>query len=388
MKKLAIVTTHPIQYNAPWFQLLAKRNEITIKVFYTWSQAEVSVDDKTFGKQITWDIPLLEGYDFSFVANKAKRPGVDHFFGIDCPELIGEIKAFQADAVLVFGWNFKSHLKVLRHFHGRTPVWFRGDSTLINETRGIKTLLRRILLTWVYGFVDKALYVGNANAAYFLAHGLKTEELTFVPHAIDNARFADDKVKQYEEKASKWRNELGYTPKDIVLLYAGKFEPNKQLHMLIDALIDANKKREKTLKLVLLGSGPLENELKEKVKPYDFVVFQPFQNQTQMPIVYRLGDVFCLPSISETWGLAINEAMASGRPVIISDRVGCGKDLLQSNEVGWIFDYSNKNDLVRVLQELTRDDLKAKGEAAARLIDEWSFMKISQAIEKELLHED
>lgn len=384
MKKLAIVSTHPIQYNAPWFQLLAKRHYIAIKVFYTWSQAEKAVDDKTFGKQITWDIPLLEGYDFSFVPNKAKHPGVDHFFGIDCPELISQIEAYAPDAVLVFGWNFKSHLKTLRHFHGKIPVWFRGDSTLLNETGGVKTILRRFILTWVYRFVDKALYVGNENKLYFLKHGLKADNLIFVPHAIDNDRFSDTKEKQYEVQAQQWREELGVSSDTIVILYAGKFEPNKQLDFLIDALIAVNATREDHLILILVGNGPLEQELKDKVKPYDFVIFKPFKNQTQMPIVYRLGNLFCLPSQSETWGLAVNEAMASGRPVLVSDRVGCSQDIVVSNTNGWIFNYQDKNELVALLENLDLKDLGQKGGAASRLIQEWSFGTIAETIEKAL----
>src|SRR5690606_13801950 len=133
MKKLAIVSTHPIQYYAPWFRLLAERNNCTLKVFYTWSQSKGSVKDRTFGKQITWDIPLLEGYDFEFVDNVSKKPGSHHFFGIDCPSLIFKIEAFQPSAILFFGWNFKSNLLAMRHFKNKVPVWFRGDSTLLDE---------------------------------------------------------------------------------------------------------------------------------------------------------------------------------------------------------------------------------------------------------------
>ena len=64
----------------------------------------------------------------------------------------------------------------------------------------------------------------------------------------------------------------------------------------------------------------------------------PFQNQSRMPVVYRTGDLFVLPSIrEETWGLAVNEALASGRPVLISDRVGCAPDVVIDGENGWVF---------------------------------------------------
>ena len=159
MKKLAIVTTHPIQYNAPWFKLLAQRNNVQLKVFYTWSQAQHSVKDKVFGKEIQWDIPLLDSYDYEFVENVAKKPGSNHFFGIDCPKLIDTLKNYKPDIILFFGWNFKSHFKAMRYFHGKVPVWFRGDSTLLDEQKGLKTLLRRLVLKLVYSYVDKVLYV-------------------------------------------------------------------------------------------------------------------------------------------------------------------------------------------------------------------------------------
>ena len=93
MKRLAIITTHPIQYNAPFFKLLAERKTIEIKVFYTWSQSKESVKyDPGFGKNIEWDIPLLEGYNYSFVKNIASNPGSDHFNGIQNPTLLSEIK--------------------------------------------------------------------------------------------------------------------------------------------------------------------------------------------------------------------------------------------------------------------------------------------------------
>src|SRR5438105_951467 len=134
MKKLAIVTTHPIQYNAPLFAMLSSRRKIAIKVFYTWSQAaEEKLYDPGFGIDRSWDIPLLTGYDYCFVKNVSSKPGSHHFWGIQNPTLIGDIKEYDPDAILVYGWSFYSHLKVMRYFKGRKKILFRGDSTLIDD---------------------------------------------------------------------------------------------------------------------------------------------------------------------------------------------------------------------------------------------------------------
>lgn len=187
-KKLAIISTHPIQYNAPLFRILAETEGVSIKVFYTWSQAQESVSDKDFGQEIKWDIPLLDGYDWQFVTNISTKPK-QTFGGLVNPGLIPAIEQWGADALMVFGWNFSSHFKAMRHFHGRIPVWFRGDSTLLDETPSLHTFVRRMVLRYIYSHIDKAFYVGENNRRYFLAHGLRGDALIFAPHAVENSRF-------------------------------------------------------------------------------------------------------------------------------------------------------------------------------------------------------
>src|SRR5262249_6896836 len=115
--RLAIVTTHPIQYYAPIFQELARRQRVHPRVFYTWSQtADAAVSDPGFARAIQWDIPLLEGYEYEFVENVAAHPGTDRFWGLRNPDLNRIVTRWQPEAVLVFGWNCASHLSLLRHF--------------------------------------------------------------------------------------------------------------------------------------------------------------------------------------------------------------------------------------------------------------------------------
>ncbi len=387
MKKLAIVTTHPIQYNAPWFQLLAERNKIHIKVFYTWSQAQKSVKDHNFGKEISWDIPLLEGYAYEFVPNISKKPGSHHFFGINCPSLISRIKDFKPDAVLEFGWNFKSHFRVMRYFKGTIPVWFRGDSTLLDEAAGFKTKLRRNVLKFVYHYIDKALYVGQANKAYFMKHGVKEDQLIYVPHAIDNQRF-EGRNSHFENESALWRNRLGYEENDVVILFVGKLEPKKQPEFLLKAVLEANKKRKRPVKLLFVGTGKLETHLMEMAKDDANIQFEPFQNQSTMPIVYRLGNILCLPSKGpgETWGLAVNEAMASGIPVMASDKVGSVYDIINNGQTGYIFAHDQFSEIVQIIEKLNLEELKKLGNLAKDSIQEWSFQKLVLNIETALIH--
>ncbi len=329
MPRLAIISTHPIQYNAPWFAMLAMDPDLELKVFYTWSQRQTDLFDQNFGKSVEWDIPLLEGYDYSFVENTSRNPGNNHFSGIVCPTLNQEISAWCPTHLLVFGWNFQAHFKAMRHFKGKIPVLFRGDSTLLDERGGAREILRRIILTLVYRFIDLALYTGNSNHAYFRKHGLKNAQLVFAPHAIDNDRFIQGDL-DYKKQSANFRKKLNIEKDDMVILFVGKFETKKNPLLLLKVFKMLLKdERKGKLRLLFVGNGVLEKQLREEAYGMEEVCFADFQNQSLIPSVYRAADVLCLPSSGpgESWGLVVNEAMACGVKCVISDKAGCAANL-------------------------------------------------------------
>lgn len=384
--KLAIVTTHPIQYYAPLFKMLSERGLIEIKVFYTWSQSQKGAKfDPGFGKKIEWDIPLLNGYEYQFINNISTKPGTHHFSGIINPELNVEIEKWNPSAILVIGWSFKSHLNCMRYFHNKVPIIFRGDSTLLAEQWGPKLIIRTLFLRWVYSNIDYALYVGTNNKKYFLRHGVKEKQLIFAPHAVDNERFFD-RNGEYETAAKAWREKLGITAEELVFLYAGKLEYKKDPGLLIRAFIKLNNP---TAHLIILGNGPLEKKIKNKYALVKNLHFIDFQNQSQMPVVYRLGNVLVLPSKGpiETWGLSVNEAMACSRAIIASDRCGCGIDLIKEGINGYIFTRGKVNDLRKKMNLIVekKDRLYEMGQQSLRIIKDWSFEHISVQVEKTIL---
>jgi glycosyltransferase involved in cell wall biosynthesis len=385
MKKLAIVTSHPIQYNAPFFKLLSERKRITIKVFYTWGKAVLEKKyDPGFDKIVEWDIPLLEGYEYSFITNIAKSPGSGHFMGIDNPGLIDEIRNYDPSALLVFGWNYKSHLQCLRYFHNKMTILFRGDSTLLDKKGGIKKIARTLFLKWVYRHIDFALYAGINNKNYFKRHGLKDGQLVLAPHAIDNERFALPH-EEYTDKAAAWKKELGITRNELTVLYAGKLKHAKNPFFIIEL---ANQLQDLPIKFIIVGNGPLENVLKEKAKNNKQVIFLDFQNQSLMPVVYRLGDIFILPSkAAETWGLGANEAMASGCALALSEKVGGAIDLVPENKNGFVFALDKTKSCADLIVELSgnRDKLVLMKRASIELAQNFTFTKVAESIENILI---
>ena len=437
MQHIAIITTHPIQYNAPLFKYLSESGEFNLKVFYTWSQASGIIRDKDFGLERQWDIDLLSGYDHEFVENISSTPGSHHFNGIVNPTLIKQVEAFSPDAIIVYGWKFNSHLKLMRHLHSKVPIIFRGDSTLLDEAPGFsfKKLFRFTILKWVYRHVDIVFSPGRSSDAYFQVCGLRDDQIFRVPHAIDNDRFMTEDPpdeptdkKSYTQQALEWRRSLGIADDHKVFLFAGKLEPKKDPELLVCAFFKLLQQRQ-DIHLIMVGSGILEDKLKQLVTDLtnsltpdvcrlssdscrltsdsclltsdschltsdschltsyvcrlnSYVSFIPFQNQSNMPIVYRMADVFVLPSKGpgETWGLAVNEVMACGRPVIVSDKCGSATDMINEGINGSVFKATHLESLHDTMNSILDADRSSFGEASKKYVQQFSYSSFKDAL--------
>lgn len=381
MRKLAIITTHPIQYYAPVFRILSENLDGNIHVFYTAGREKDSYD-AGFQKEIEWDIPLLTGYQYTFLENTSSKPGLGHYQGIRTPDAIKQINEYGPHAILIYGWSYHSHLSIMRHFSGKIPVWFRGDSNLLDHNNSLKAFIRNTWLRRVYKHVDIAFYVGSANREYFLKAGLKEDKLRFAPHAIDNNRFSQPRCKE----ALEFRRKYDIPETASLILFAGKFEKKKDPLLLLEAF---SKLEDPSLYLLFTGNGDLENLMKEKASAgSDRIRFADFQNQAYMPVVYQSCNLFCLPSQGpgETWGLSVNEAMAAGRAVVVSDKVGCAMDLIRDNVNGAVFPSGDLHALSNKLRELMsgKQRLQQMGSASKEIIDNWTFKIQAGVIESEI----
>ena len=378
-RKLAIVQTHPVQYYSPLYQLMTARAKIEVKVFYTWFQWQQDKMDKSFGRIVEWDVPILEGYDYKFVENVASKPGL-HLRGIINPGLWNEIREWGADAILIYGWNYISHLQLIVKSKGKIPLFFRGDSHLLNPEGFIKRTIKSQFLKWVYKHVNVAFYVGTQNKKYYEAFGLSGDSLIFAPHAVNNSNFRNTNY------LGVLREKIAYNSNDFIILFVGKLEEVKDPKTLLKAFLALPK--DVNCKLVFVGEGPLKQELELMAEGNDKIFFMGFQNQSYMPSVYALSDVLVLPSVSETWGLAINEAMAAGRAVIVSNKVGCAIDLVKEGINGYIFPAGDVHQLKSCLDRFVYDKKKAAlfGQESLRIIQNWSYPEIAEAIEGGLLN--
>jgi glycosyltransferase involved in cell wall biosynthesis len=387
MKKLAIITSHPIQYYAPWFRHLVAEEAFSTKVFYLWDFGVNKQLDVGFKQPIQWDIPLLTGYDYEFVANTSSNPGTHHFWGLQNPSLLEQISSYDPDAILLMSYNYASIYDFLWRWNPRkAPLLFRGDSHRILPSTGAKEWLRRQFISLIYRKFSACLYVGKANYGYFCDHGVPPQSLFFAPHAVDNDRF----FAQAEEahcQATLWKQELGIPKNHSLILFAGKFIPKKRPTDLLQAFLQANLPQ---VSLLFVGAGTLESELQLQAAKHPHIYFAPFQNQTLMPRTYATADLVVLPSYGsgETWGLAINEAMCMSRPVIASTHVGCVQDLIHPYKNGLIFPAGDVSALSACLKEAfsDRERLKTWGEESCKILGNYSYKQTTQGLREALIH--
>jgi glycosyltransferase involved in cell wall biosynthesis len=379
--RLAVVCSHPIQYYAPWFRNLTAQEDLKVKVFFLWNFGVTETFDPGFERTFIWDVPLLDGYESCFVPNTSTDPGTHHFGGLSNPSLFAEVLAWKPDAVLLFGYAFHSLSEFLWKWNkSRGPLLLRGDSHRLASPDSWKQRGKDALGSLIFKKFDAFLYCGIANKDYFVHRGALPSELFFVPHAIDTTRFNRNAVPDLEIK--KIRAAWGATPEQPVVLFAGKFETKKRPLDLVRAFQQVGRR---DALLVFVGSGPLEKDLGEAIFGRDNIRIFPFENQSRMPAIYCAANLFVLPSqgIGETWGLAVQEALNCGTPVIVSSHVGCHPDLVHGN--GTVFEAGSVAGLTQALREsLAPDRLAFWKTAPGNRLVEYSYPTATQGLKNAL----
>lgn len=347
--RLAVVTSHLIQYQAPLFRELAARLDLTV-----FAACRATPEDQAnagFAVAFDWDIDLTSGYDLRFLTNVSRTPGPSHFFGCDTPEIEGRLRDGRFDALLVMGWHLKTYWQAIwAAKYLRMPVLVRGDSQLGTRRGMLKRIGKKFLYPRALRAFDAALYVGERSRAYWEHYDFPQRRMFFSPHCVDTKFFAAGAT--LDARASV-RYRLGITADAKVALFAGKLVAFKRPLDLV-ASSTLLKSRDYAVSIMIAGSGPLEAQLRATAIASGLSVhWLGFCNQTEMPAAYAAADVLVLPSSGqETWGLVANEAQACGAPIVVSDACGCAPDLAEDGSAGRVFPVANIEALSAALRAM------------------------------------
>jgi glycosyltransferase involved in cell wall biosynthesis len=368
MPRLAIVASHPVQYQAPWFRALAGAADV--HVFYCHRQTADDQARAGFGAPFEWDVPLLDGYAHTWLRNVAATPDVSTFRGCDTPEIRDRLTTGGFDACIVNGWYLKSYLQAIRACWSiGLPVLVRGDSRLHRRGAAIKSAVKFVPYRWFLRRIDAHLYVGGENRALLMHYGVPADRLFFAPHFVDNEHFAAGAEAARKSGAVQaLRREWEAYADATVFLFVGKLVAHKRPRDFV-AAIARLAEHGVNARGVIVGAGALESELTAEVRARKLPVhFAGFQNQRALPAFYAAADCLVVPSESETWGLVVNEAFAAGTPAVVSDEVGCAADLLAGGDTGFTFRVGDVDHLAARLLQFGREpwDVRREQRLAAR----------------------
>jgi glycosyltransferase involved in cell wall biosynthesis len=364
--RLAIVSTHPIQYHAPWFQGLAAHPDLQSHVYYCHKATPQEQARAGFGVEFDWDVPLLSGYSCSFLHNVARPAGHGRFGGFDTPEIGKIIRQRHYDAVLVNGWNYKSAWQAIwAAWQSDVRVFVRGDSHL-HSPRGCTTRMTKLLAyrRFVPRF-DACLAAGEWSREYFAYYGARPDRIFLVPHVID-PEYLGVECQRLQANRSEFRRQWGLREDSVVFLFVGKFTETKRPLDFVRAVYGASK-AQSSVEGLMVGDGPLRGACEDLVRSQHAPIsFAGFLNQSQIVRAYASGDILVLPSDGETWGMVVNEAMACRLPCLVSDRVGCHPDLVFPGETGVVFSHRNVPALTASIVKLARNpsQIAVMGETA------------------------
>jgi glycosyltransferase involved in cell wall biosynthesis len=373
-KRLAILSTHPIQYHSAWYRALASSPGIDLEVLFCHKATPREQADAGFGVEFDWDSSLLDGYPHRFLKNTAKRQSVSTFCGLDTPEVTSVLENEQFDSVIVNGWHYKSAWQAIwRCWHSETPVMVRGDSHLHTSRPFIRQTLKWPFYRWFIPKVDACLAVGLWSREYYLHYGASPERVFFVPHAVDHAVFGAN-LEQAAAQQAALRNEWNLNPAAVVYVFVGKFTKVKRPMDFVTSIEDAARDGAGIMGL-MVGDGPMRRECENYVNRNQIPVrLTGFLNQSQIARAYLAADALVLPSDCETWGVAVNEAMACGRPCFVSDKVGSRPDMIDEDETGASFPAGDRIALKSLLSTYAanKQRLTQMGEKAKRKAREYS----------------
>jgi glycosyltransferase involved in cell wall biosynthesis len=344
--RIGILASHPIQYQSPIFRDLAKRLDLIVYFSQEFTKGQHAASG--FLVDFEWDTDLLDGYNYKFLANYARRPGTNHFFGARCPEVYDEITREKFDAFIVLGWHLFAYWQaVFACKRTGTPVFVRGDSHLNTPRNRIKQIFKSVVYPKLLKSFDGHFYVGEHNRQYLRHYGVPVERMFFAPHCVDTEDFG--RVVSHEAR-TLCRTRYGIPVDDLVVVFVGKLIDVKRPYDILDALSILRSDGLAT-SAVFVGDGVLKQTLQTRALSEGLpVFFLGFRNQSEIHSIYRCADMLVLPSSSETWGLVVNEALASNVPVVVSDVVGCCPDLVTNRPVGCVFSVGDVQSLARAIQ--------------------------------------
>ena len=365
-----IIIIHNILWSHYKAVVFSKLYELTKKENFDLKVIQIALNEK--GRKKLGDLDLsIHNYPYKLLFNKSYEE-TNLFERVR--RLINEIKDFNPDIVVVPGYFDIAYWFVLIYTKLNKKKIITGfDSTEYDHKRiWFKEKIKKIFIK----LCDGVFCYGTKSREYVCKLGMRDDKVFIRFQATDNNTIEKiylEKFKLKENLKNSYKIRKKYN-----FIYVGRLSPEKNVKLLIEAFYEINK-FENVIDwgLIIVGDGPQKEELMNLVNKLglkDFIYFVGGKNWKEVIDFYALSDVFILPSISEPWGLVVNEAMICGLPVIVSKRCGSYWDLVKEGVNGFGFDPFNQKELVEIMLKFIKGDvdIRKMGEESKKIIKDYT----------------
>jgi glycosyltransferase involved in cell wall biosynthesis len=352
-KRVVVVSPEPTPYRAPLFDRVAERPELDLTVIY----AARTVAGRTWAVDPRHRSVFLRG---------PRIPGAARILRHDYPLTPGiwsALRAARPDCVVVSGWStFASQAALGWCRLRRIPYLLIVESHDARPRSGWRRAVKRSLVPPLVRHAAGVLVTGTLARESMLAHGASAERVRVFANTVDVERWSR-RADELAAQRLELRARLGIESEEVAVLAVGRLAPEKGHETLIRAVAAAGEPR---LALVLAGEGPERRRLAALAEELRIRLILAGDLPHERVIeAYCAADVFALLSESEPWGVVVNEAAACGLPLLLSDRVGAGPDLLRPGENGALVAAGDVPAAADALRDLA-DDPEARRRLGAR----------------------
>ena len=398
-KKILIIADKVMPYRSAFYRKLSESLYFDVKVFFIDKWGAEKRFDPTMASEYKWDGPIFGGFKFKFLKSKSlfnvTYTGVDKlsyenklpligsllfyirtFCGLISLELLNKNNYRDTEIIIIEGCHSFSLLipAIMGKILGK-KVFLRKESYINKEKSLIFRIIKFIFFRIILTLYDKVLYSCTTNKELFLYYKVNSHKLVFVPTAVDNEFFLEQKRLLQHTNSMSIRDELEFNENTIVILGVGRFVPRKNWNELIEAFQLVNNKYD--VALILLGDGPEKDLLMNFVKGNDIqnIYFIGFKNQTEISKYYYSSDIIILTSNYDPSPKVLNEALVFSLPIIVSNKIGTAYDLCKDGVNGYIYNYGHTNELAKKIEYLiiNKDAREIFGNNSFKLAQRWSL---------------
>ena len=341
--RLAIVQGHTSQFDAPLYRLIASDDDVELTVYYT--EKDVELFDPELGRQSGWSKSDYGGYHHRYLSHSLRGRVIDIF----------RLIKTDPDLIIINGYTSALYLTIaVSAFLHRNKVGLRSDS-LPTPVRTWKSRVKKAVFSVLHSLFATGHPTGKLAAKNLQELGFSANALFRFPYCVDNDWLAAAASEHYRYRGDIKRG-LGISPRSVVLVAVQKLIAREDPMTLLRAF-HACSSQGLMVELVCVGDGALREDMEEYIvaNRLTSVHLVGYQQYRELPKFYSIADVFIHSARREPWGGSVGEAMACGLPVILSDQVGAGADLLTPGETGFVFQAGNCHQLQHHISTLVLD---------------------------------